>query len=72
MELYGSIGTKYIKIYLFSYSYLCVYIYDVHFVCLFAPWTQFVNWACNKKSSRVSYVLCTFRLRAVSRADKYI
>ena len=47
-----------------------------HFACLFAPWTQDVNWACNKAFRSwpecLRNVLCTFGLPAVSRAGTYI
>ena len=48
----------------------------VHLVCLFAPWTQGVNWACNKtfrsRPECFRNVLCMFRIRAVSRAGTYM
>ena len=71
---------KFIKIYLGLYFLftvpftVCIYVFM--FVCFFASWTHAVNWACNKKFSRCPgcprNVLCTFRLRAVSRAGTYI
>ena len=51
LEVYGSNGVKYIKFHLqihFLFASLCLYVcmYTLR-VCL-PPWTQGVNWACNR------------------------
>ena len=48
----------------------------VHFACLFALWTQGMKWTCNNtfrsRPECLRNVLCTFKMRTVSRPGTYI